>query len=234
MTLMETEIPECIKEFTEHCRRSKYWKTYENQELVQTESGFHKIVWMQEPQARFFENSIKYPLSVIRDGISYRTVRNSFTAFVSLEALSVAVQLFFEESPSLSSWVALYDLSGVTKHSSVCSRTNLTKSEVFQEFERFLSSFYGIRFKPFYIPTTRYGQFQVSGAPQPKTKHSLISRLLNLRERRDFKEEMELKLDDKARDSSFINSFRFERPCPLEACTNCIAANSARIRPLTT
>jgi hypothetical protein len=188
---------------------------------------------MQEPQARFFENSIKYPMSVIGDGISYRTVRNSFTAFVSLEALSAAVMLFFEESPSLSSWVALYDLSGATKHSSVCSRTNLTKSEVFQEFERFLSSFYKIRFEPF-ISAVGYDQFQVFAASQPKTKHSFMSRLLNARERLDFKEEMELKLDDKTPHSPFIDSFKFERQCPTEACTNCIATNAARIRPITT
>jgi hypothetical protein len=235
MTLLQTEIPEFIKEFTEHCRRSKHWKTYENQELIQTETGFHKIVWLQEPQARFFENSIKHPISVIRDELSYRAVRHDFTAFVSLNALSAEVTLFFEESPSLSNWVALYDLSAATKHPSVCSKTNYTKSEVFQEFEKFLNSFYRIRFNPLYAPTTGSDQFQVYEASPPKTKHGLLPRLLSMLKLLDPKEEkMELNFDDKTRYDPFIDNFKFEGQCRIGACMNCIATNSARTRPITT
>jgi hypothetical protein len=49
MTLLETEVSECTKEFTENYRRKEHLGTFENQELVQTESDFHKIVLDWDP-----------------------------------------------------------------------------------------------------------------------------------------------------------------------------------------
>jgi hypothetical protein len=189
---------------------------------------------MRDPEVRVFEDGIKHPTSVILEGTSLRTVRHSFTGFVSLEPLPAAVLLFFEENPNLSSWVALYDLSGVTKHQSMCSKTNITKSDVFQEFERFLSSFYKIRFEHSYSPIAGYGQSRVFGASQLKAKQGLMSKCFNIRGPQAFKEEMQLKIDDKTRHAPLIDSFGFERQCPEKACTNCIAIISARIRSTTT
>jgi hypothetical protein len=49
MTLLETNVSESIKEFTENYQREKHRRTFENPELVQTESDFHKIVLERDP-----------------------------------------------------------------------------------------------------------------------------------------------------------------------------------------
>ena len=49
MTLLETNVSESIKEFTENYQREKHRRTFENPELVQTESDFDKIVLERDP-----------------------------------------------------------------------------------------------------------------------------------------------------------------------------------------
>jgi len=49
MTLSETEVYESIKEFTENYQREKHRRTFENPELVQTESDFYEIGLERDP-----------------------------------------------------------------------------------------------------------------------------------------------------------------------------------------
>jgi hypothetical protein len=49
MTLLEIKVSEWIKEFTEDYQREKHRRTFENPELVETESGFHTAVLEQDP-----------------------------------------------------------------------------------------------------------------------------------------------------------------------------------------
>ena len=48
MTLLENEVSKSIKEFTEDYQREKHRRTFENPELVQTESDFHTAVLEQD------------------------------------------------------------------------------------------------------------------------------------------------------------------------------------------
>jgi hypothetical protein len=48
MTLLENEVSKSIKEFTEDYQREKHRRTFENPELVQTESDFHTTVSEQD------------------------------------------------------------------------------------------------------------------------------------------------------------------------------------------
>lgn len=49
MTLLESKVSESIKEFTENYQREKHRRTFENPELVQTESNFYEIVLERDP-----------------------------------------------------------------------------------------------------------------------------------------------------------------------------------------
>src|SRR3990170_4807632 len=78
---------------------------------------------------------------------------------------SAAVLRLFEENPDISKWVALYDLSRISKDLPACSKLNETKSIVFQEFERFLSNRCGIELEPLLESrTTDHQREQTDGA----------------------------------------------------------------------
>jgi len=69
-------------------------------------------------------------------------------AWVLPQPPAAAVLRLFEENPDISKWVALYDLSRISRDLPACSKLNETKSVVFQEFERFLSNRCGIELGP--------------------------------------------------------------------------------------
>ena len=148
MTLVTISIWDYIDKFKNHCYKSKNWKVYEGEDLIQVKNKFHKFVWIQHVRPFTFESMITNPLCAIREGVSYRTVRISFMAWVLPQPPAAAVLRLFEENPDISKWVALYDLSRISKDLPACSKLNETKSVVFQEFERFLSNCYGIELEP--------------------------------------------------------------------------------------
>lgn len=148
MTLVEINIWGCIDEFKKHCHESKNWKVYEGEDLIQVKNKFHKFVWIRQIQPFTFESMIMNPLCAIRDGVSYRTERISFMAWVVPHPPAPAVLRFFEEEPNIQRWIALYDLSRVFRSEPICAKLNKTRSPVFNEFERFLRNSYDVKFEP--------------------------------------------------------------------------------------
>jgi len=147
MTLVTVSIFDCIDRFKKHCVKSKSWKVYEGADLIQVKNKFHKFVWIQNLRPLTFESMIRNPLCAVAEGVLYRTKSISFMAFVVPQPPSAEILKFFREEPSIQRWVALYDLSRVFGSEPVCAKLNMTKSPVFNEFERYLDKCYDIKFE---------------------------------------------------------------------------------------
>ena len=77
----------------------------------------------------------------------FRTVSISFMAFVVSQPPSAEILKFFEEEPDIQRWVALYDFSRAFGSEPVCAKLNMTKSRVFNELEKYLGKYHGIKFE---------------------------------------------------------------------------------------
>lgn len=86
---------------------------------------------------------------VIREGLSYRIVEASYTAWLFSQKPSAALVKTIFENPEFPKRIALYDLSPLTKGEKLCSKLNNTDSSVFQEFENFLENELKVKLKPF-------------------------------------------------------------------------------------
>ncbi len=228
MSLIQTRLEECIQEFLKHCEKTKSWRIHRDQNLVQTASGFHKLTLVENPQLRFFRDAVKNPTTLIQDGPDYRTVRNTFTALISFEPVSAAVVLLFEENPTLSTQIAFYDLGSASKHPSTFSKINLTMSEVFVEFEEFLSEKYGLKLLTFSVHTNPERQ----NSPL-SSKRSLLQRLWHLYSPTVFSNRKIMSSDKNLRQ---IPPSDVTRICynSENGCCICIATASARLRPILT
>ena len=175
MSLVQIKIWDCIDKFKEYCGKSKGWKVYDCEDLIQVENSFHKFIWVRNLQpATFtsvvmnpscaiqsspnfapfdyidtFKSVVMNPSCAIGEGVSYRMVRISFMAWILPETPSACILRLFEEMPILLRRVALYDLSRVFRGEPTCVKLNETKSVVLQEFEQFLSAYYGIKLDPY-------------------------------------------------------------------------------------
>jgi len=141
------KVWELIETFKAQCSR-KGWKVPENEDVVDVRGECHHLIWTQHIYPNTFGKVAKKSCVAIREGISYRMVNVSYTAWISPEAIAEKIPHVLLEDPDLSSKVAVYDVSPVYKGELVCLKMNRTGSIVFKEFEKFLAEEYSICFKP--------------------------------------------------------------------------------------
>ena len=144
------KVWDLIDKFKEHCK-PKGWNAYQNEDLIEAENEYHKFVWVNHLYPNTFKRVVLdklWNLCAVREGVSYRKLSLSYLAWVLPETPSRSIWRAFDDSPSLSTRVSLYDLSEAYAGNMACSKINETESVVLQEFERFLRSEYGIKFSP--------------------------------------------------------------------------------------
>lgn len=238
MNLIEIRLSECVERFMDYCSKKSSWKTFNTENLVQTETGFHRFVLVESPQLGNLKDAVKHSRVFIRDEEGYRSVTAKFTAFVSFEPISAGLLLLFEEDPSLSSWLSLYDLGSAVKNSSTFSKINLTNSEVFLEFEKFLREVYRINLSTFRFtadleicPPTN--DFSSKPASTLAPKKSFFKRLLDRHFISIFENSLSKGFTGEIDQGEFLEyrkaDFWFESSCCI-----CIATISARARQLLT
>lgn len=139
-------IWELLKRFKESCER-KGWRSDEEEDWIRLDHEFHDFVWVRNVQPSTFRRVMQNPRCTIHDGLAYRVVNASYVAWLFQKSPSNAVFQAISNDPKLRSRTALYDFSQVYQGNPTCLKLNATRSQVFSEFERFLSENLGITFK---------------------------------------------------------------------------------------
>jgi len=136
-------IWELLRRFKDFCRL-KGWKTCEEADWVRLGHEYHDFVWAWNVHPSTFKKVSQNHKCTVSDGFSYRTVNASFVAWIFQQRLTKNFIQTVMEDPELAETTALYDLSQVYEGKPVCLKFNSTRSQVFKEFERFLSETWGI------------------------------------------------------------------------------------------
>lgn len=164
MSLVEIRPQEIINRFKEHCNKFKGWQTYRSVNLVQVKNSFHRLIWIGNLMPETFKSAVKDHLCTIQispvrfepfdyvngyvsEECPFRTVKLQFMAWVLPKQPKKCIVKFLEKRPRLQERVALYDLSRFFDDMPIIAKLNRTKSIVFDEFEKFLISYYGAEFK---------------------------------------------------------------------------------------
>jgi hypothetical protein len=136
-------IWELLKNFKDRCKR-KGWKTSEEEDWVRVDHEYHDFVWAKVVQPSTFRKVVQNPKCTLRDGFSYRVVNASYVAWLFQQPPSDNIVQTLIDDSGLSARTAVYDFSQIYQGIPVCLKLNATKSQVFREFERFLSENWGI------------------------------------------------------------------------------------------
>lgn len=140
---------ELIEHFKNRCRL-RGWRACEHEDLVEAQGEYHNFLWMHRVHFSTFKNLVMNPWCSLREGISYRTVRMAYMAWVLHESPPESVGQAIIGEPNLSKRVAIYDLSQAYAGRPLCLKINETDSAVFQEFEKFLNAEYELELRPIY------------------------------------------------------------------------------------
>ena len=138
-------IWELIDQFKRICRL-RGWLASDYEDVVYANGEYHNFLWARKIYPRTFRSVITNHYCPIREGLSYKIVNISYTAWISPERLPENLISFITENPCLLKSTALYDLSEAYFGKQTCLKLNETKSVVFQEFERFLEKKYDVNF----------------------------------------------------------------------------------------
>jgi len=147
MRMRMTRIWEILTEFKDSCR-CRGWKTSESEDWVEIDDNFHNFLWAKGVHISSFKRITSKRKCVVREGISYRVVEASCTAWLFSEKPSENLLKTVLENPDFASRTALYDLSLMLEGKNSCVRLNLTDSPVFQEFESFLQNELKVKIEP--------------------------------------------------------------------------------------
>jgi hypothetical protein len=141
------KVWEILKKFKDICR-GRGWKTSESEDWVEIDDKYNNFLWARDIHLSSFKRIISNRKCVVREGLSYRVVEASYTAWLFSETPSEVLVKTVFENPDFSERIALYDLSPLFEGKNLCVKLNRTDSPVFQEFERFLRNDLKVRFKP--------------------------------------------------------------------------------------
>jgi hypothetical protein len=161
-----TRILEILNNFKRSCKHQG-WKTCEDEDWVQTDEGFHSFLWTRDITPSSFKRVASERKCVIREGLAYRVVQASYTAWLLPQTPPENLVRIVTENPDFSGRIAVYDLSMLLEGEKTCPRINNTMSSVFQEFENFLKQKLHARFE----------QLPSHLAPETKTVDDEISQL---------------------------------------------------------
>jgi len=137
-----------LKDFKRVCK-SHGWKASESEDWIEVNEQYHTFLWSRDVHPSSFKKIVSNRKCVVREGLSYRVVNASFTAWLFSETPAEALMKTVFENPNISSKIAIYDLSPLFEGKSVCKKLNCTNSLVFREFESFLKDEMKAKFKSF-------------------------------------------------------------------------------------
>jgi hypothetical protein len=130
---------EILTRFKDLCRR-RGWGTSETEDYVEVKNSYHNLVWIKDIHPSSFKRIATSNKCIVREGLTYKVVQPSYTAWLFSETPSESLARMVLENPALSCRTALYDLSSFQDGKSICSKLNCTESAVFKELEDFLKN----------------------------------------------------------------------------------------------
>jgi hypothetical protein len=142
-----SRVWEILKKFKDVCR-GRGWKTSESEDWVETGDKYNNFLWARDIHPSSFKRIASNRKCIVQEGLAYRVVEASYTAWLFSETPSEALVKTVFENPDFSERIALYDLSPMLEGKNLCVKLNNTDSPVFEEFERFLRSELKVKFKP--------------------------------------------------------------------------------------
>jgi hypothetical protein len=145
------KIWEILKKFKDFCS-FRGWKTSENEDWVETDDKYHNFLLARDVHPSSFKRIASNKKYAIQEGLSYRVVETSYTAWLLSETPSEGLVRTVFENPDYSKRIALYDLSPLFEGRNLCVKLNYTDSPVFEEFESFLKHELKVKVKPISKP----------------------------------------------------------------------------------
>ena len=145
------KIYEILERFKDLCR-SHGWKSSEKDDWIEIKNEYHNFLWTRSINPSSFKRIAANRKCVVREGLSYRVVEASYTAWLLSEAPSKTLVEIIFENPDFSKRIALYNLSPVLKGKNLGFKLNHTDSPVFEEFEEFLKKEIKVELKPIIEP----------------------------------------------------------------------------------
>ena len=134
---------ELIDQFKRKCKLRGWWVS-EYEDIIQANGEYHNFLWARKVYPKTFKSVITNSYCPIREGLSYRIINVSYTAWLFPEPPLESLILFIARNPRLLKSIALYDLSKAYMGRDLCLKLNETNSVVFREFESFLEREYGL------------------------------------------------------------------------------------------
>ncbi len=140
------KIWEILGRFKRRCE-TKGWKTSQSEDWIKEGNKYHNFLWTPTVHLSTFERIAANRRCAINEGISYRVVNVSYTAWLFPQSPPEALIRVVTEDPELLRRNAIYDLSAMYAGKPTCLKLNETDSTVFREFEGFLKEKLGVKVK---------------------------------------------------------------------------------------
>jgi len=137
---------EILKKFKDSCK-FRGWKISESEDWIEIGDKYHNFLYTRDVHPSSFKRIVSNTKCVIREGICYRIVDASYTAWLFSEPPSETFVKTIFENPDYSRSIALYDLSPMLEGKNLCVKLNCTDSPVFEEFESFLKNELKVKLK---------------------------------------------------------------------------------------
>jgi hypothetical protein len=142
-----SEVWDIVTKFKDLCKR-RGWRTSENEDWVESRNKYHNFVWVKDIHPSSFKRIATNNKCVIREGLTYRVVESSYTAWLFSKMPSEILVKTILENPDFSCRIALYDLGNLLDGRGLCTKLNYTDSSVFKESESFLENEFKIKIEP--------------------------------------------------------------------------------------
>lgn len=147
MTLDIPMVWNLLKRFKNRCA-ARGWEISESEDWIRKSGQYHNFLWTTSVHPSTFKKIAANRRCAINEGISYRVVDVSYTAWLFSQAPAQALMRTVVDDPGLLRKNAIYDLSWLHADNPVCFRLNKTNSVVFREFEKFLEEKWRVQVKP--------------------------------------------------------------------------------------
>ena len=96
------------------------WRTSESEDWIKIDDEYHSFLWARDIHLSSFKRIVSNRKCIVREGLSYRVVDASYTAWLFSEAPSEALVKTVSDNPDFSGRIALYDFSLILKGEKVC------------------------------------------------------------------------------------------------------------------
>ena len=156
-------VLEILQKFKDSCR-FRGWKISEEEDWIEVDDKYHNFLLARNVHPSSFKSILSNRKCVVREGLSYRVVEASYTAWILSEAPSETLLREISENPNFHDKIALFDLSPIFEGKKFCIRLNYTDSLVFQEFENFLKNELKVKLKTLKNSESKNENYAVLGA----------------------------------------------------------------------